>query len=226
MQGFNEERHDINLLETVDKAHRAGIKFNPNKCEIKKQKVTYFGRVISTNGIESCSKKIKAISQLPPPENNQELQSFLGMVNFLSTFIPNLTEKTHLIRGLLKTEVHFVWTKDMQQDCEYINKSIMNTTKLYHFDPNKPAVLETDASQKRLRRVLIQDDKLANFVSKSLTRPEMEYSNIEHELLAVLYARERLHTYMYGCNVTVNTDHKPLESIFLKPISLAPPQLQ
>ena len=64
------------------------------------------------------------------------------------------------------------------------------------------------------------------FISKSLKSAEAEYSNIERELLAILFACEKLHTYVFGRTVTINSDHKPLESIFAKPISLASPRLQ
>ena len=52
VQGSTEERHDIHLLETIDKAGAAGIKFNPKKCHIKKKRIEYFGRVISPSGVE------------------------------------------------------------------------------------------------------------------------------------------------------------------------------
>ena len=93
-------------LETVDLAWAAGIKFNPDKCQIKKRKITYFGRVISPNGVKPCPKKVQAILRLAAPVNKQELQSFLGAVNFLSTFIPSLSKKTYLTRSLLKKDIH------------------------------------------------------------------------------------------------------------------------
>ena len=54
----------------------------------------------------------------------------------------------------------------------------------------------------------------------------MNYSNIERELLAILFACEKLHTYTFGREIVVHTDHKPLQTIFQKPISLAPSRLQ
>ena len=102
VQGSTEERHDIHLLETVDKASAAGIKFNPQKCHIKKQKIEYFGRVISPNGVEPCRQKVKAILKLQTPSSKQELQSFLGTVNFMATFIPNLSKKTYMMRDRYK----------------------------------------------------------------------------------------------------------------------------
>ena len=185
IQGSTEERHDLHLLETVSKAHQAGLKFNPDKCSIKKRKIEYFGRIVSPQGVEPCPRKVKAFVKLAPPTNKQELQSFLGTVNFMSTFIPNLTRKTHLMRSLLKRDIHYVWTSDMQKEFEGIKHAIVNAVQLTHYDPNKSAVIETDASQKGLGAVLIQDGQPVRFLSKALTLTETNYSNIERELLAI-----------------------------------------
>ena len=64
------------------------------------------------------------------------------------------------------------------------------------------------------------------FLSKALTPAEANYTNIERELLAILFACEKLHRYTFGRKITVHTDHKPLQAIFQKPVSLAPPRLQ
>ena len=226
VQGSTAERHDINLLETVERAQKAGIKFNPAKCEVKKESIEYFGRIISAEGVKPCPKKVRDILNLQAPENKQELQSFMGTINFMAAFIPNLAKKTQLMRSLLKKQVVFCWSSDMQKEFEEIKAVISSAMSLTHFDPNKPAVIETDASLKGLGAVLIQENKPVKFLSKSLTQAESGYSNIERELLAVLFACERLHTYVYGREVTIHTDHKPLEAIFLKPISLAPARLQ
>ncbi len=84
-------------------------------------------------------------NSLAAPTDKQELQSLLGSVNFMSTFIPNLTKKTYLMRGLLKRDAHFLWTSNMKKELDTIKEDIANTVKLFHYDPNKPAVIETDA---------------------------------------------------------------------------------
>ena len=220
VQGSSEERHDLHLLETVHKARKAGLKFNPNKCCIKRHQIEYFGRIATPQGVKPCPKKIRAMTNIAPPGDKQELQSFLGSVNFMSTFIPNLAKKTHLMRTLLKKDVHFILTKDMQREFDTIKQAIAESTQLVHYHSSKPVTIETDASIKGLGAVLLQDGKPVRLLSKSLTAADAGYSNIERELLAVLFACEKLHIYIFGRGVTLNTDHKPLESIFQKPVSL------
>lgn len=92
----------IELLETVERAYQAGLKFNPNKSCIKKQEIEYFGRINTLQSVKPCPKKVKNIAMLAAPKDKQEVQSLLDTVNFMSTFIPNLTKKTHLMRSQLK----------------------------------------------------------------------------------------------------------------------------
>jgi len=203
------------------------MSITPNfECFIKKQHIEYIGRIINPQGVQPCPKKVKAITAFAAPTDKQELQSLLGTVTFMSTFIPNLTKKTHLMRSLMKRYSHFVWTSDMQNELNTIKNDIASAGQLIHYDPNKPAIIETDASLKGIGAVLIQDGKPVRFLSKALTPAEANYTNIERELLAILFACEKLHKYTFARQITVYTDHKPLQAIFQKPVSLAPPRLQ
>ena len=198
VQRSTEKRHDIHLLETIQKAQKKwGLKINPDMCNIKKTKIEYLGCIVTPDGVRSCPKKVKAISNLEPPKDQQELQSFLGSINFLSTFIPNLAQKTYLMRGLLKKDVQFVWTCDMQMKFSSIKDAVVHAVQLHHYDPNGPAIIEHQgkALLQDLVAVLLQDGKPVRFLSKSLITAEVNYSNIERELFAVL-VKSFIHTYL------------------------------
>ena len=92
------------------------------------------------------------------------------------------------MRSLLKHDSHFVWTGDVQKELSTINNDIASAGQLIHCDPNKPAIIEADASLKGIGAVLIQDGKPVHFLSKALTPAEANYTNIERELLAILFA--------------------------------------
>ena len=73
---------------------------------------------------------------------------------------------------------------------------------------------------------MLQDSKVIAYASKSLTSPETRYSNIECEMLAVVFRCLKIHHYLYGRSFICNSDHQPLENIHLMHLSDAPPKLQ
>ena len=95
-----------------------------------------------------------------------------------------------------------------------------------YYDVTKPVTLEVDASQKGLGAALVQEKKSNTFASKTLTKTQSNYSNIEREMLSLVHEVERFHTYLYGRSFTIITYHKPLEMICNKPIASAPHRLQ
>ena len=106
-----------------------------------------------------------------------------------------------------------------QQLKQWIFKTLLKTTLTY-YDRTQPPTLHTDTSEYGLGAALLQNDKPIAFASKTLSNVETRYANIERECLSVV------HTYIYGRQITVYNDHKPLEMITRKPIQAAPPRLQ
>ena len=83
------------------------------------------------------------------------------------------------------------------------------------FDPKKPITLQCDASQRGLGAAIIQDGYPISYASWALTRAEKNYAQIEKELLAIVFGAHKFYEYIYGHTVCVDTDHKPLEIIFI-----------
>ncbi|KAK2725521.1 hypothetical protein QYM36_000124 [Artemia franciscana] len=100
-------------------------------------------------------------------------------------------------------------------------------SNLAYFDPKCENIeVKVDASKHGLGAVLAVDDNVVAFGSRSMSETKQQYSQIEKELLAVVFGCKHFHQYIYGRTVTITTDHKPLESILVKPVSKAPPRLQ
>lgn len=151
-----------------------------------------------------------------------ELQT-LGLANYMGPFITNLSSHTAPLQELLKENNEFKWSPSHQLSLDKIKGSISRETTL---TSAKETMLQVNASLKGIGAVLFHDNKPVAFASKALTDTESRYGNIEHELLAVIHGCERFHIYIYGCSMTIQTDHKPLESIHLKHLMAAPPRLQ
>lgn len=97
---------------------------------------------------------------------------------------------------------------------------------LAFYDVNLPITLSVDASSKALGAVLMQKGKPVAYASKALTPAETNYPQIEKEAAAIRFGCRKFHQYVYGKELTVETDHKPLESIFKKSLDRAPPRLR
>ena len=101
------------------------------------------------------------------------------------------------------------------------NSAVISDITLRYFDASYPIPVQVDASQVGLGAALLQENKPVTFASKALTEFECCYANIECEMLA-----EWLRTYVYGRPSTIESDHKPLESITKKSLADTPAQLQ
>ena len=102
----------------------------------------------------------------------------------------------------------------------------MTLPVLTYFKKTKKYTIQCDASKKGLGAVLLQQSKSVMYMSRTLTETEQRYSNIERELLAIVFALERLNHYTFDRTVTVQSDHQPLKSIWKKSIVSASPRLQ
>ena len=158
----------------------------------------------------------------------QELQSFLGAVNYLQMFVPHLSSNTEPLCALLKKENCFTWDKNTNTCFQKIKSQLQKALlrPLRYYDQTKLVTLQCDTSLKGLRACIIQDGQPIAFASKSLTDTETRYANIKRELLAIVYGCEKFHTYLYRRTFIVETDHKPLKMISLKNLTAAPAWLQ
>ncbi|VDI07841.1 Hypothetical predicted protein [Mytilus galloprovincialis] len=204
------------------------MKLNDDKLEVGVTEVTYFGHVITSSGLRADPHKVQAISDMPPPSNKAEVQTILGMVNYLSKFAPNLAEITSPMRAILNKDVEFAWDQPQIAAFQKVKEILTRSPGpiLSYYDPTKDLTLQVDASKYGLGAVLLQDDKPVAYASKSLTTSEINYAQIEKEMYAIVFGCTRFHQYIYGRSIRVETDHKPLVSIMKKSLLDAPARLQ
>ena len=167
--------------------------------------------------------KSQLLSKLPPPSSKKEVQSFIGMINYLTKFSPRLTELAEPIRELVKEKVPFNWGPEHQESFTMLKKEIVRAPILAYYNPQKETVLQTDASTKGLGACLLQDEKPIYFTSKALTEMQRGYIAIEIESLAVAWAVKKFHHFLYGCHFILKTDQKPLEAILSKSLNQCNP---
>ncbi|KAK2726721.1 hypothetical protein QYM36_007527, partial [Artemia franciscana] len=222
--GATREEHNRRLTDVLERARQKGVKFNRSKCQSAVQSVCHFGHIISNAGIKPDTKKLRAINEMPTPKSKEELQTLLGMLNFFSRYIPNLATQNQPLRDLIKAN-EFEW-KELHTTClNQLKESIV--TSLDFFDSSSPTLeLEVDASKHGLGEQISANGKIFAYASRSLSKSEQNYSQLEKELFAIVYGCRHYHHYLYGRKVQVITDHRPLESMLIKPLHTAPPRIQ
>ena len=169
------------------------------------QEVSYVGHILTKDGVKPDVSQIQAITAMPPPEDKKGVQRLLGMTNYLSKFIPNYSGKTTPLRELLHKDVEFCWLQH-QEVFETLKSELIKPTTLQYYDVKKPVVLTCDASQSGLVAVMIQEEKPVVYASRALTETEIRYSQIEKELLAITLACRKFRDYIYGKEITIETD--------------------
>ena len=212
----NYRDHDVALTNLLETARKSNICLNYDKLVYKKTEVDFFGKTYTTDGSKPAQSKVSAISEMPPQTSKKQVQSFTGMVNYLSKFLARLSELAELIRELCKDKVPFNWGPEHQDAFKQIKCKIVRAPILAYYNPRKETVLPTDASVKGLGACLLQDQKPVYFASKALTETQCGYVAIEIESLAVAWAMEKFHHFLYASHFILETDQKPLEAIYLK----------
>ena len=110
----NHKDHDIALTNLLETARGHNIRLNFDKLQYKKTEVNFFGETYTTDGHKPAQSKVSAIVEMSPPTCKKLVQSFIGMVNYLSKFSARLSELVEPIRGLAKDKVPLNWGPEHQ----------------------------------------------------------------------------------------------------------------
>ena len=106
--GHDDAEHDKNLMRVMQVAKEEGLVFNSKKCAIKTSEILFFGSVYGKNGIRPDPSKIEDIRKMPTPQDREDLQRFISLMNYLAAYIPHFADNVSPLRELLKKDVPFV----------------------------------------------------------------------------------------------------------------------
>ena len=159
-------------------AHKYDLVFNPQKTHVKAQAVNFFGCLYDADGVHPDWGKVDAVHTLPAPTNITELQEFLGLVTYLSPFIPGLSTSTVPLHELLKKDTDFTCNHTYDAAFQWVKEAAISDTTLRYFDASLPMTIQVNASQVGLGSALLQNGKPMAFASKTLTEIECQYANL------------------------------------------------
>ena len=211
----DKEDHDAALAHFLQVTRENGLRINFDKIQYKTTEVTFFGKTYTTKGHKPASDKVQAITQMPTPTNVTELQTFLGMCQYLAKYSPRIAELSEPVRQLTCKGIPFVWGPEHDEAFSALKQEITTAPTLRYYDQSKPLPIQTNACTKGLGAALLQGQPVY-FASKLLTKAHQNYVAIELEMLAVCWALKKFHHYIYGHSFTLQTDQKPLVVILSK----------
>ena len=214
--GRTEEEHDRNLILFLEITRSNGLVLNKKKLQFKQKEVSFFGHRWSPTGISPDPKKIDSILRMEFPQDKETMHSFLSLVNFLNRYTPRLAELCAPLRKLILKDSHFAPDTQELAAFEAIKAEFKQKIELPFFDKNKDSVLQTDASKKGFGAVLLQNNHPIYYASRTLTSAEKNYQNLEREAMAAVWGMEKFHYFLYGRQFILQTDQKPIVSIFRK----------
>ncbi|XP_064111251.1 uncharacterized protein LOC135218731 [Macrobrachium nipponense] len=160
--------HDSKIIKFLERCQAKGIKLNKSKAVLRKSEIAFLGHKITSKGLMPDPNKVEAFLNMKPPTDVTGVKEFTGMVNYLSIFLPNLSEVLEPIRKLTRQNTEWNWTEKQEKAFIESKRLITNAPILQYYDPNLDLVIQ----------------------------------------------------------VIVESDHKPIASIVLKPLCNAPKRLQ
>ena len=217
--GVDEDTHRKNLLEVLKRIQDYGFHLKMEKCSFGQKKLEFLGHIIDANGLRPNPEKIEMLKNIPPPEDVQQLQAFLGAVTWYGKFVPHLKNLRGPLDELLCKDVRFEWKEGHQETFEKLKNVLASDLVLTHYDPLKKIIVAADASSYGMGAVLMHEMPDGTIrpimhAASSFTKAEKNYPQVQREALALMFALRKFHRYIYGRKFELQTDHQPLLAIF------------
>ena len=224
----NWKEHCQALRATLGALEKANLKLSGAKCSFAQNSVEFLGFTLTHDGVTPAAKHVEALKTYPVPRTAQQVKTFLGLVNFFRSWIPQRGEILRPLQKLIRREAKFIWTKECQTAFERIRDILTTKPVLAYPDFDSPFVVATDASTTAIGAVLCQpygpEDKLrpVAFLGRATSPQETKWSITELEGLAVVYAVKHWDVYLSSRRFLLYTDHAALTSILTGTKQLSP----
>ncbi|GFX32436.1 retrovirus-related Pol polyprotein from transposon opus [Trichonephila clavipes] len=178
-RGRTFEEHLQNIRKVLSKLRDANLKLNPSKCKFFQKEVNYLGHIISAEGVRTDPEKVSAVKNWKRPENLRELRSFLGLCTYYRKFVKGFSNIARPLHRLTESKQKLQWTKECEDSFLQLKEALTSSPILIYPQPDKPFILDTDASNESVGAVLSQEidgqERVVAYWSKCLSKPERNY---------------------------------------------------
>ena len=205
------EEHLVHLRQVFERLDQHDLRVHPEKSYFLCKEVKFLGFIIGKFGIMPDPRRVDAINKFPTPTKVKDVRSFLGMAGYYRKYIKDFAMIAEPLTHLLCKNVPFKWSEECEETFIKFKERLTNPPILAHYRVGCPLNLYTDASGVGLGAILnqIQDDveRTIEYISCSLNKHQMNYSIIEQECLAIVWAIRKWRHFLLGTEFKIYTDH-------------------
>eukprot|EP00253_Pinus_taeda_P025538 PITA_25538 len=214
----SDQEHLQHLRQIFMTCRKYDISLNPKKSLFALEEGKILGHIISKDGIIIDLERIQAILQIPYRRNIKELQSFLGKINFLRRFIPNLAELVRLLRNMLKKDAKVRWSLEAKQAFESIKTALTQTPVLTSPQFDRDFIIFSFASEHTIAAVLLQKDDQGNekpiaFFNRALRDAPLKFHIMEKQAYALVKAIKYFRVYILYSHVIAYVSNAVVKDI-------------
>jgi len=212
------EEHERHLGLVFDKLRKAQLYLEESKLDLYSKRMDCLGHIIDDRGIHADSDKMARVREWRTPRNKHDVQRFLGLVQYLAHFMPDVSAYTGPLAAIQKNGHPFHWRPMHQMCMDNIKHLACKTPILRPIDTtvNEPIWVICDASASGIGAVYGQGAtwqtcRPAGFMSKKFTAAQHNYRVFEMETIAILEALLKWEDKLIGNRIHIVTDHRALE---------------
>ena len=183
--------------------NEVGATVNKSKCLFFANETEYIGFLIDRNGIRVNPPKIDPFINMPQPTNVKQLQSFLGVVNYYSKFIPNMVDIAKQLYKLIEKNAIWEWKNECDNSFWVLKQCLSESPVLSIYDPDLPLKIDCDTSKYGLGAVLSHKyldgtEKPVAYASRTLNQIKISYSQVDKEGASIIFALKKLINIYWG----------------------------
>eukprot|EP00253_Pinus_taeda_P028500 PITA_28500 len=202
----SDQEHLKHLRQIFMTCRKYGTSLNPKKSLFPLEEGKLLGHIISKDGIIIDPERIQVILQIPYPRNIKEIQAFLGNINFLRRFIPNLAKLVRLLSNMLKKDAKVRWSLEAKQAFESIKTALNQTPVLTRPQFDRDFIIFSFAYEHTRAVFLLQKDDQGNektiaFFSRALRDAPLKFHIMEKQAYALVKAIKDFRIYILYSHV-------------------------
>jgi hypothetical protein len=120
----------------------AHLKLNLEKCRFFQKNVWYLDHIVSSEGVNTDTKKLKAVQEWPTPREKHKIRRLLGLCTYYMWFICSLAESVKLLTRLTEKKEAFLWSPEVEAAFQLLKEALCTTPVLGYSQPGEKFIVD------------------------------------------------------------------------------------